>query len=193
MGVSAQVAGTLGTKFGLEVFSTQNVPSHTSGTATDLAGTLGDAAKGATSVTISALTDTQTVAAGDTFTYVGDDTEYAITSAATVASNAITVNISPPLQAAVTGDPVVTMVCDDESGVGMAFHRNAFALAFAPLPEMGNELGARVFTAVDEQSGLSVRARVYYMGDLSQVHVGLDTLFGMKTLDARLAVRHERA
>jgi len=71
----------------------------------------------------------------------------------------------------------------------MAFHRNAFALATAPLSTMGNELGAKIATVYNEKNGLSLRSRIYYVGNSSEVHVALDILYGVKTLDPNLACR----
>ena len=71
------------------------------------------------------------------------------------------------------------------------FHRNAFAVAFGALPaELIRRIaGAQVFVAQDQESGLSVRSRLYYDGDNSTVKVALDVLFGVKTLDPNLATR----
>ena len=193
LGVQTAISGRMGTKFGMELYAAQNCPSHTSGTTTDLAGAVNNAsgyAKGATSIALDAL-GTGTILAGDTLTFAGHTTEYAVTADVTIAANAATVAISPPLQAAVADDEVVTLVSDDETEVGLAYHRNAFALAMAPLPEIGNELGARVAVVQDPQTGLALRSRLYYVGNSSQVHVALDCLYGVKTLDARLAVRVE--
>ena len=59
----------------------------------------------------------------------------------------------------------------------------------APLPELPDELGAKVATVSDPVTGLSVRSRIYYVGDSSEVHVALDVLYGVKTLDNNMAVR----
>jgi len=193
LGVQTAISGRMGTKFGMELYAAQNCPSHTSGTTTDLAGAVNNAsgyAKGATSIALDAL-GTGTILAGDTLTFAGHTTEYAVTADVTIAANAATVAISPPLQAAVADNEVVTLVSDDETEVGLAYHRNAFALAMAPLPEIGNELGARVAVVQDPQTGLALRSRLYYVGNSSQVHVALDCLYGVKTLDPRLAVRVE--
>ena len=194
LGVQTAISGRMGTKFGMELYAAQNCPSHTSGTATDLAGEIDNAggyAKGATSIVVDGLTNAQTFTAGDTLTIQGDTTAYSITANATVAGGEATFSISPPLQVAAADDADVTLVSDDETEVGLAYHRNAFALAMAPLPEIGNELGARVAVVQDPQTGLALRSRLYYVGNSSQVHVALDCLYGVKTLDARLAVRVE--
>ena len=68
------------------------------------------------------------------------------------------------------------------------FHRNAFAIALAPLPEIGNEAGARMSTIVDPRTKLSMRARVAYDDTNAKVLVTLDVLFGVKTIEPNLAV-----
>jgi len=77
----------------------------------------------------------------------------------------------------------------DDHTANTAFHKNAFALAMAPLSELGGELGARIATITDPVSSLALRSRLYYVGDSSEVHVALDVLYGVKTLDPNLACR----
>lgn len=190
VGVETQLKGTLGYKFGVEIFANQNVNSHTSGACADTAGAIaGDEVAGATDITIDDLTDTHTVKAGDMFTIAGDTTKYAFTADGTVASNALTdIGISPALKADAAEDAVVTIVATDHTA-NMMFHKNAFALAMAPLPSMANELGAKVATVTDPKSGVSVRSRLYYDGEDSAVYVALDVLYGVKCLDPQFACR----
>jgi hypothetical protein len=190
-GVETQQRGTLGRKYGFECFANQNTPSHTAGACADTAGAIlaGGFAKGATTITIDDLTDTQTVKAGDSFVIAGNTQRYVFTENKTVSSNALTsIGIYPALVAAATAEAVVTIRADSHKA-NLAFHRNAFALAMAPLSEIGNELGAKIATITDPKTGLSIRSRMYYMGDVSEVHVALDVLYGVKILDGNLACR----
>ena len=189
-GVRQQMAGTLGERFGMELFANQNVKTHTKGALADPAGAMAaDFAKGVSTITIDDLTDGQTVVIGDSFVIAGNTQRYVFTAAGTVASNALTsITISPALAAAAAEDAVVT-ISSDTHVANLAFHRNAFALAMAPLSEMGNELGAKVATVTDTTSGLSIRSRIYYVGNSSEVHVALDILYGVETLDGNLATR----
>ena len=194
VGVNTQLRGSLGTKFGLEVFMNQNVATFAKGTQADFGGTVtGAHAKGVNSLVLGALTDTQTITAGSTFSLAGGDTQkYAVTALATVSGTAVTVSISPSLQVALAGAEVITfddMDSSDGEAQNLAFHRNAFALVLAPLPEIGNQLGANVVTVSDPITGLSLRSRMYYVGNSSEVHVALDVLYGLETLDANLAAR----
>jgi len=189
-GVLTQLRGHLGMKFGLECFANQNVQTHTNGTAsaTTLA-VVAETAAGATTISFDAGTLTGTVVPGDSFVIAGNTQRYAITNTVTASGNALTgVTFTPALVATAAEDAVVTLRVDSHTA-NLAFHRNAFALVTAPLSEMGNELGARIATIQDPITGLSLRSRLYYVGNSSEVHVALDVLYGVKTLDPNLACR----
>jgi len=188
-GVNTQLRGHLGTKFGLECFSNQNVQSHTAGEVTVSAPKISGAhAAGATSVTIYDTSLTGSLKKGDTFVIAGNTQRYAVTADAAAGSNAITVSITPALAAACSGDEAVTLRTDTHTA-NLAYHRNAFALVTAPLSELGNEFGAKIATVQDPITGLSLRSRLYYVGNSSEVHCALDVLYGVKTLDPNLACR----
>ena len=188
-GVNAQMRGSLGTKFGLEIFANQNVQTHTAGSVTATAPKVSGAhAAGVTSVTLYDTALTGSLKAGDSLVIAGHSQRYAVTADATASANAISVSITPKLAAACTGDEAVTLRTDTHRA-HLAFHRNAFALAMAPLSEIGNELGAKIAAITDPVTGLSLRSRVYYVGNSSEVHVALDVLYGVKTLDPNLACR----
>jgi len=191
-GVNTQLSGSLGIKFGMECFGNQNVQSHTAGTCADATGAInnspGGYAAGATEIAINGVTDGGTWKAGDSFVIAGNTQRYAVTADVTFTGGAGTVKFTPALVAAAAHGAVVTGRVDTHVA-NMAFHRNAFALATAPLSTMGNELGAKIATVYNEKNGLSLRSRIYYVGNSSEVHVSLDILYGVKTLDPNLACR----
>ena len=207
----ALMNGTLGRRFGVEVFTTQNADVTVAAkastlTASDLSGDEVGAIDGGgdpvlanvESITIDALTDTQTVVVGDTFTIAGDPTVYTLTSGATVSSNAVTVSIYPGLRRNTADNAIVTF--DNLSATqeashlrNLMFHRNAYALAFAPLPMTGDGRGAQIDTVTDPITGLSVRARMFYDGDTATNKIALDALYGTQVLDGQLGVRVLRA
>lgn len=190
-GVNTQMRGSLGMKFGTEVFANQNVQSHTPGTCADSTGAIDNAAgypKGATLIHIDSVTSGGTWNKGDTFIIAGNSQRYAVTADVTFSGGEGDVSFTPPLVAAVADDAVVTGELDTHTA-NLMFHRNAFALAMAPLSEMGNQLGARIATITDPVTGLAIRSRLYYVGNDSEVHVALDVLYGVKTLDPNLATR----
>jgi hypothetical protein len=192
-GTETQLRGTLGRKFGFEIFANQNTPAHLSGTMADTAGAVNaDTAAGVTAVVVKSLTDGQTVKIGDILAITGDAQRYTITANATV-SSATSISIYPALKQAAAENAVVTVYLPSGTGATknqcLAFHRNAFALAMAPLPNIGEQLGARVASVVDPVTGLALRSRMWYDGDKSTVKVGIDALWGVQVLDPNLAVR----
>jgi hypothetical protein len=200
VGVSSQMRGTLGTKFGFEIFANQNVGTHTSGTCADTtgaidfgSGTTAVYAKGATMIHVDGMTSGGTAAAGDYIIISGDSQPYAITAAVTFTGGEADVYIDPPLAQAVDEDTVVTLYQPAGNGAtrteNFAFHRNGLCLAMAPLSTLANQLGARVETVTDPITGLSLRSRMYYDGDNSKVIVALDVLYGVKVIDNNMGVR----
>jgi hypothetical protein len=192
-GVDTQLRGSLGTRYGFEFFANQNTPAHTSGTMADTAGALNaDADKGATSIVIKSLTDNQTLKAGDIIKITGDAQQYVVTGDKTI-SSATTVGIYPALARKNLADADVTVVLPSGTGATknqcLAFHRHAFALAMAPLSDMGGRLGAQIATVADPVTNLSIRSRLWYEGNTSTVKVALDALWGVQVLNPNLAVR----
>jgi len=194
VGVDTQLRGTLGTRYGFEFFANQNTPAHLSGTAADTAGALNaNIDVGDTQFVIKSLTDGQTFKVGDIVKITGDEQQYVLTEAATVASNSITAKVYPAIKKAGLADAIVTMILPSGTGATknqcIAFHRHAFALAMAPLSDMGGRLGAQIATVADPVTNLSIRSRLWYEGNTSTVKVALDALWGVQVLNPNLAVR----
>ena len=193
VGVDTQLRGSLGTRYGFEFFANQNTPAHTSGTMADTAGALNaDADKGATSIVIKSLTNDQTLKIGDIIKITGDAQQYVVTANYTI-SSATTVAIYPALAKKNLADALVTVILPSGTGATknqcLAFHRHAFALAMAPLSDMGGRLGAQIATVADPVTNLSIRSRLWYEGNTSTVKVALDALWGVQVLNPNLAVR----
>lgn len=188
---------SMGELFGFETWANQNTPTHTSGVAADAvgavdfgSGTTDVYAAGLSAIHIDGITSGATLLRGDTFVCASHSQRYVLTADAVESSGDADLAFSPPLVEALDENEVVTFTLTGASKVqNLAFHRNAFALAMAPLSEIGNELGANIATVSDPLTGLSLRSRMYYVGDDSEVHVALDCLYGVKTLDPNLAVR----
>jgi hypothetical protein len=194
VGVESQLRGAIGTRYGIDWFANQNVQSHTSGTSTDAVGAVNNAggyAAGIKVMNVNGLDASGTVKIGDTFAITGHTQRYVVTADATASTGAITgLAFEPGLEAAVVNTQVVTFFLGGASKVqNLVFHRNAFALAMAPLPTIGDGIGARIESIVDPKSGLAVRSRVFYVGDTSKVYVAMDVLYGVKTLNRNMAVR----
>lgn len=183
-----QENGSLGRKFGFNVFSNQNVRKHTKGTASTTALLVNGAAlKGAETINLDAAAVTGTLQPGDSFVIAGNTQRYVVTTLSTAAGNAFAnVGIFPKLVADVADNTAVTVQLHDGTR-NMAFHRNFAALAMAPLSTMGNGRGADIFTAQDPKTGLTIRARIWYEGKESKMYISLDVLYGVKVLDPNLA------
>lgn len=191
-GAAAQASlmrGSLGVRFGFEVFANQNAPTYTKADLADKAGTItGTPVLGATSITIGSLGgDGETIQEGDIITIAGHTQQYVVTTGADVATTSATVSISPGLEAACSGGEVVGIV-QDTCVNNIAFHRNFMALAMAPLP-MTSGQGAEQFVATDPMSGLSIRATMWYDANNKKRLVSLDVLYGATVLDQNMAVR----
>ena len=192
-GIDTQLRGSLGTRYGFEFFANQNTPAHTSGTMADTAGALNaDADKGATSIVIKSLTDNQTLKIGDIIKITGDAQQYVVTADYTI-SSATTVAIYPALAKKNLADALVTVILPSGTGATknqcLAFHRHAFALAMAPLSDMGGRLGAQIATVADPVTNLSIRSRLWYEGDTSTVNGRPRMLSGAYRFEPDLAVR----
>lgn len=189
-GVQTQMRGSLGMKYGYEVFMNQNVQSHTTGVSADATGALTAAGtRGDTAISFDSVTSGGTFKAGDSFIIAGNSQRYVFTADFTATAGAkADAPIFPPLVQDYDNLSVVTItLLSGEQGLG--FHKNAFALAMAPLSSMGDGAGARIETITDPVSGLSLRARIFYVGNESANYVSIDALWGKKTLDANLACR----
>lgn len=192
-GISTQVTGMLGRKYGFGIFTNQNVASHVKGTCNDTAlAAVGAFAAGVSTINLDAVDAgvAGTLVAGDVLKFAGHSQQYVVTNTSITASgNAFTgVTIFPALKASVDNDEACTVYLDDHVA-NLGFHRHAFALATAPLSEMGNQLGAKIATVADPKTQLSLRSRLFYDGNNSQVYVALDVLYGIKTLDPNKGCR----
>ena len=187
----ALMRGAITSLYGFNWFANQNTPSHTSGVAADNAGTVNGAnAIGTTSIAVSNFQAAGTLKTGDILTITGDPQQYNVAADVTFSSGAATITITPGLKQATVASEVITATLFGSAKVqNILFHRNAFALAMAPLSELGGQLGARIATVTDPITNLTLRSRMYYDGTNSAVHVALDVLYGWAILDPNLAWR----
>lgn len=184
--------GVIGRKLGFDWFEDQQTPTHAAGTITT-----GLAAKAATAQAVGDTTIVCTTAAstgacalkeGDIITFAGDSQTYVLTADAAQASAAadVTLNIQPPLKVALAGGEAVTVKASHV--VNLAFNKYAIALAVRPLADtMGNELGAKIMSATDPITGLTLRLEVTRQH--KQTRYSYDILYGVKLVRRELACR----
>ena len=113
---NALLRGTMGTRYGVEVFANQNVQQHTPGTASQAAGDKAGAvnvaaglARGATSVVVSGFTGTETIKAGDSFVIAGNTQRYAVSADVTLSGGAGTITFTPGAVQAYPQSLVITL------------------------------------------------------------------------------------
>lgn len=184
--------GSLGNRYGVEIYANQNAPTHTVGTVisgADQAGALtADLALGATSMAVGSLGATETLKAGDTFSIAGNTQRYAVAADVAMVGGAGTVTFGPPAVQAYSSGAVVTFyVTASGATQQLLYHRNAFAIAYATLPT--DIPGLDIESVSDPVTGISIRAS--RGGDIlnKKSIVSLDVLYGVQVLDPNLAVR----
>lgn len=171
----------LGSVYTLDTYMDQNCPdtlANTAGTATSYKVT---GSKDTKKVALSAVTAaTATVKKGDAF--ILDGYLYHFAADATAASGAVAeVEIDMPL----VRDYSAAQVYIVNKPHSLAFHRNAIALVTRPL---ALPMGASN-AAIMSDNGLGVRVVYGYNQDTKKDTVSLDIIYGIKTLDASMAVK----
>lgn len=203
--IASQISGFLGSRYGLNFFANQNVQTATSATVADLAGAVNNGAgyaAGIKTIAVDGVSISAALKAGDIMVVSGHTQQYVLTADATADGAGAIASLSffgspnvaqGGLESAVTDNQVVTFVLSGGSGASkvqnLAFHRNAFALGVARLPDFMDGQGVRAFATPVDGSALSVRARTWADGNNSKFYVALDVLYGLKTLDGNKAVR----
>lgn len=181
--------GYTGRVVGFDTFMNQNVATHTAGDYTlleDATVTAGTAGENVISITSAAGTATTKLVKGDIFTV--DGKQYTVTedTANAVAGVIAAVKIYPVLHASVGDMLDVAVDFAGDHVANMAFHKNAFALVSRPLDKpMGGADSSYIMTAED----ISVRVTMGYDMSKKENTVSIDCLFGVKTIQPKLATR----
>ncbi len=204
VGLATQISGNMGMKFGMNIFPTQNVKAHTSGTVISGADQVGAVNNGAgyptrtTSIVVDAFTGSETLKDGDSFVFTGHTQRYSVNADVTLSTGAGTITFEPGLVAAVIDDEVITFEASsstihaDSFSRQLAFHRNWAALTMVPLTTQGQGAGADFGLAVDDRTGLVLRTTRYYDGATQKLVQRMDALWGVVTLDHNLAAQLRR-
>lgn len=185
---------SLGRKFGFDIYSDQNVITHTKGTlavaagtspkiVAKTAGTAGDTTLTLTVTGGSSPTLTGTLKKGD-YMIIGT-AKYLITKNATAADDEIAVEFTPGLAANLLTTTEITVGANYTAN--LAFHRNAFALVSRPLA-LPKGLGDTQ-KAIVNYDGFGLRVIYDYNSQYKKDVVSIDMLCGVKTLDPKLACK----
>lgn len=184
--IAVKREGEIGRKFGFDIFTDDQVPTHTAGgSGTPLVN--GALAVGDTSVVIDGLSGSSGFVVGDILTFAGHAQTYAVKTAPTASGGAQTITVSPAIKAIVADNAAITVKASHI--VNLAFHRDAFALAMRPLAgaTSGDAYGSQIVAATDPVTGLSMRLEVYRQ--YKQVVYELDALWGVELIRPELATR----
>lgn len=177
---------SLGRKFGFDIYSDQNVLSHTAGTLSAGSGKIKvktTVTKGSGEVVLTSTTLTGTIVAGDVI--VIGTTQYVVTAEATAATNEITVKIAPVILEEIPANTEISFVTSHTAN--LAFHRNAFSLVTRPLALPKGLADSQ--KAIVNYDGFGLRVIYDYNSQFKKDVVSIDMLCGVKTLDSLLACR----
>lgn len=178
--------GNLGTVFGIENYGVQTVKTHTAGGYTALADVTAAGTVGTKSVVLTsgAGSSTAKLEKGDLLTIGG--VQHVVTAQTSAASSGVvTAAIEPALTATVTTAAVTFPDVTARAHVAnIAFHRNAFALVSKPMA-----IPSGVEAAYATYNGITVRVVKQYAIGTKKETISFDVLYGVKTLDNRLATR----
>ncbi len=187
-----KIEGELGRKFGMDYFMSQNVQTHTAGSATagDGLTVTTEAAVGVSAVLMTTSAGTAIFNAGDVFTIAGDSQTYVYTgtTAVTVTTTSTTVSFDPALTTIASAAAVVTVKATHV--MNLAFNRNAVAYVTRPLQSSvgGDVLGGSVVRSLtDNMTGLVLRLEVSRQH--KQTAWEFDVLYGTKTLRPEFGMR----
>lgn len=175
----------MGRVMGFDCYMDQNIKTHTAGLeAADSTGALkGAGASAATVCTIDAVASGGTVLAYDLFKVTGYDEWHVVSTTATASSATIILDFQPAFLVENADDAVTTILHTHRAN--LAFHKNCFALATAPLaPPIGGAAAAVV-----NYKGISARVVYDYTMMTKKNLISIDLLFGRKTLDRSLGAR----
>lgn len=199
----AYLDGYVATAFGQDLFEHQSIPTHTKGTAVTVrvaaasqtgdtikmaAGTAGTLVKGEI-ITIAGVNAVHPLTGQDT----GVLQQFVVTETVTVATTATDVKIYPSINTTapnktVSAGPANSAAVTSVSVAGvqnLAFHKDAFTAAFAPLPVIASCEG---YTA-RLPSGISVRVMTFGDGNNDLERTRIDVLYGFQTVRGLHAVR----
>jgi hypothetical protein len=182
--------GRISRILGIDWFTDQAVPTHTTGAVGTVLVDLGAGyTAAATSATSTVHVDGMTTSAsvGDVLTFANHSQTYTVVSATNTAGNDYDLVIAPGLQAALVDDEAVTFKASHVAN--LAFCRDAFGFANRPF-NGGGLMGASVGNfsyMTDPVSSLSLRVEV--TREHKRDKLAFDILYGVKCIRPELAVR----
>lgn len=206
--VDAIIAAKLNQRLGFNFWMSQNVQTHTKGTATTITLT-STSAVGDGSVLLKA-SGAGTLVDGDVITIAGDTTTYvvetggatlaptvsggigtafgAVTGSVSLSTSAATVYLYPKIKVAVDGSSSpVAVTLKGTHVMNAGFHRDAIAFATRPLEAAVEGLGNIIMAKTDPVSGLTLRLEI--SREHKRTRYSYDILFGASVVRRELGCR----
>jgi len=185
-----RIEGEVGRKYGIDWYADDAVLTHTAGTLQTTGGiVVSTLAVGASGISIKSASAAGNINIGDIFTFAGDTQTYVAlnTVSAIVSGAGQAVRIDPPLKVIASANTAVTI--KGTHAVNLVFHRDAFAFANRPLAASSADLqlGSRIMTMTDPQTGITLRLEVSRRNKLTVWE--LDLLWGDGLVRPQLATR----
>jgi len=193
---------SMGRIMGFDTYMDQGIKTHTAGaytaltdvTVTAVSHDSNDYNKSLLTLESAAATSTDNVLAGDLLTVDGH--QYVVISDSSAASAGVIsgVEVYAHFHEDTVGDlgsAAVTFADETAGGhvSNLAFHTNAIALVSRPLETPMGKDGNSAYTAVDPNTGLSVRAVMDYDISSKKSVISFDSLFGAKTIFPQLGAQ----
>lgn len=181
--------GYIGRKFGFDIYSDVQAPTHFAGSASAVDGivTAGINLAGSPVLRVSGVDEGAIFVRGDVIKLAGG---YSASVAAEVIADA-TGNVEIPVVGGLKLPlaPGVAVEVVGTHAVDLAFTPAAFMIAFRQLEAPGTQGGVEVGTMTDPISGITLRLMRWYNPSTEATHWKLETLFGVKTIDPARALR----
>lgn len=187
---TAEKEGIIGRRFGFDVYSDVQAPTHFAGTASEsnaiklsVAGSVGSSI-----LVLSGAGANATFKKGDILTVAGSAQVFAVTSdVAADAAGAVAVSVTPAVSEAIASDTSVAVIGDHP--VDLAFSKSAFMIAFRQLETPENAPGVTMGSMTDPETGITLRLLSWYSPATESTHWKLETLFGCKAVAPERAIR----
>ena len=181
--------GFIGRKFGFDIYSDVQAPTHFAGTASAVNGivTTGINLAGSPVLRVAGVDEGATFVRGDIITIAGG---YSVSVAVDVEADA-TGNVEVPVVGGLKIPLVAGMAVEivGTHNVDLGFTPAAFIAAFRLLETPVSANKTTIASMSDPITGLPIRLLTWYENSTRSTHWSLETFFGVKTIDPARAVR----
>lgn len=186
----AETEGSIGRRFGFDVYSDVQAPYHFAGSASQSSAIklAVAAAVGSKTLVVEGAGADATFEKGDIITVAGSKQSFTV--AAKVAADGTgdaVVTVNEEVAAVIAAGTAVTVIGDHP--IDLAFSKSAFLIAFRQLENPTNAPGVTIGSMTDPETGITLRLLSWYNASTESTHWKLETLFGCKAVAPERAIR----